>query len=379
MLSQKEIDITENFESKTGPRVDYTNVMCEKPWGYEFLAYESTRIGVWCLTVKKGHSTSLHCHFKKDTFIVVLKGCARIELIDGVHVLGVLESMYIQKRKFHALGSFAPETVILEIEIFGEASFSDKNDLLRIDDQYKRKPIGYESSIQTTQRDERCFWLSDDFDSIIHDVNIQVGKKPMDSSQYSLLLKGEFYNDGIFLKEGSLVKNFTEGDCLFLNIHKNDWKEDCKIIYDMEQLAIVSKNKKIALTSGCFDILHVGHLRNLKKARSLADHLFVCLSSDEQIKKIKGDNRPINNYEDRINLFKSVPYVDHVILYYEVNTETEETLGTIMKVVDPYCWVKGDDYNKSQILEKHPYLKKIHIVPNIPLKSTTTIIKKCQL
>ena len=139
---------------------------------------------------------------------------------------------------------------------------------------------------------------------------------------------------------------------------------------------ILLQNKKIVLTSGCFDILHIGHLHNLKKCKSYGDTLIVCLSNDEQIKQLKGLNRPVNNYQDRINLFKTIPYVDYIILYNENNIDTEETLGDIMKILDPNYWIKGSDYNKADIINKHPYLRNIILIDNLEYKSTTNIIKK---
>ena len=102
----------------------------------------------------------------------------------------------------------------------------------------------------------------------------------------------------------------------------------------------------------------------------------VCLSSDEQIRHLKGDTRPINSYWDRIDLFKMIECVDYIILYNEVNSETEETLGNIMQIVDPSLWVKGSDYNIETIRQKHPYLKAVKIYNNVPNFSTTNIIKK---
>jgi isoleucyl-tRNA synthetase len=85
---------------------------------------------------------------------------------------------------------------------------------------------------------------------------------------------------------------------------------------------------------------------------------------------------PINNYNDRINLFKTIKYVDYIILYDECNITTEQTLDEIMQIVDPYFWVKGSDYKIEEILKKHPCLKNIKLIDNIENKSTTNIIKK---
>jgi D-beta-D-heptose 7-phosphate kinase/D-beta-D-heptose 1-phosphate adenosyltransferase len=113
-------------------------------------------------------------------------------------------------------------------------------------------------------------------------------------------------------------------------------------------------------------------------AKSLGDILVVCLSNDEQVRKLKGPTRPVNNYDDRINLFKTISYVDYIVLYSESNIETEETLDQIMKTVNPAIWVKGDEYTESKIREKHPSLKKIVLIPTVENKSTTNIIKKIE-
>ena len=136
------------------------------------------------------------------------------------------------------------------------------------------------------------------------------------------------------------------------------------------------KNERVILSSGCFDIVHIGHLKTLLEAKKLGDKLIICLSNDEQIKKLKGEDRPINNYQDRIDLFKTISYVDYIVLYNEENIEKEESLGKIMKIVDPEYWVKGDDYVKEDVLKKHPYLRNIHLCKNVENKSTTNIIKQ---
>jgi rfaE bifunctional protein nucleotidyltransferase chain/domain len=202
------------------------------------------------------------------------------------------------------------------------------------------------------------------------------------------VLDGEVFEPIKYYKEGSVL-NINENmlpvnsKCLVLTIDKLDSKEDSKIIYTKEHLSLIknkldSQNKSIILTSGCYDILHVGHLETLRKAKSFGDVLIVCLSNDEQIKILKGNTRPINNYCDRINLFKTISYVDYVVLYNEEDIENESTLGSIMKIIDPLYWVKGSDYTVEQVIAKHPYLKNIKIVPLVEEKSTTNIIKKIQ-
>jgi rfaE bifunctional protein nucleotidyltransferase chain/domain len=194
--------------------------------------------------------------------------------------------------------------------------------------------------------------------------------------------------NGSVLKEGSILTTNSfqsvSEDALVLSISRIDAAEFSKIIYSQEHLLLKAQqfkklSQKIILTSGCFDILHVGHLENLKIAKSLGDILVVCLSNDEQIRKLKGNTRPINNYDDRINLFKTISYVDYIVLYEESNIELEETLDKMMKTINPAIWVKGDEYTEARIREKHPSLKKIVLIPTVTDKSTTNIIKKINL
>lgn len=396
----KEREIVEKnkyIEREQHQAIDYKNKVCVKPWGYEYLVYESNKIGIWYLLMKKGHSTSLHTHFKKDTIMFVLSGSAKIGLLDNKSIiLNTMESIYIPKYKFHSISSFSDETTILEMEIFTEnLTFSDKNDLLRIDDQYNRKPVGYESSVEVLKENldiynpffiEKGKITRNGVTLDYHLVKSAEEIQELQKKTYCILLKGQIFSNSHYLKEGSILHLKDHiyrpiNECHLLTIDKLLWQEDTKIIYDFDQLSIikqelVNENKRIVLTSGCFDILHVGHLETLKRAKILGDILIVCLSSDEQIKALKGSSRPINNYEDRINLFKTITYVDYIVLYNEENIEEEQTLGSIMKIVDPFTWVKGSDYKIEEISKKHPYLRNITILPLVDEKSTTNIVKR---
>ena len=73
------------IKNKKNDCIDYENSVCIKPWGHEFLIYKNKKIGIWFLKINNGHKTSLHCHFNKDTIIICLKGCAKIELINNLY------------------------------------------------------------------------------------------------------------------------------------------------------------------------------------------------------------------------------------------------------------------------------------------------------
>ena len=102
--------------------------------------------------------------------------------------------------------------------------------------------------------------------------------------------------------------------------------------------------KKIVFTNGCFDIIHVGDIRYLSKAKELGDILIVGLNSDESVKKLKGDNRPINSFEDRAILLSSLRFVDSVIMF------KEQTPDNLIKKIVPDILVKGGDYKLEDIV-----------------------------
>ena len=94
---------------------------------------------------------------------------------------------------------------------------------------------------------------------------------------------------------------------------------------------IKKQNKTIVATNGCFDILHVGHVRYLKKSKSFGDVLIVGLNSDVSVKSIKGPDRPINNEDDRAEILCSLNSVDYVVLFDEKSLNTLPEADVILK------------------------------------------------
>lgn len=398
---RKILDNHADLAARENPRVDYADTVCVKPWGYEWLVYESAALGAWYLSIRAGHATSMHAHFKKDTFLIVLQGAAKLTTPDAPpRALTKLQAVHIPMGKFHAISSFSEETVLLEIEVFDRTkTFSDKNDLLRIDDQYQRKATGYEASVVCKRASEDLeayghFMLRPGFAATLFGTAVRVETVVASGSYtvsadaaHAIVLDGSVFetHTGVYAKEGSRLTpgaSYTTGSSAQVLTLTNPFAhEDAKILHTPEHLDCVVRSLKaagarIVLTSGCYDIVHVGHLRHLQQAKRLGDVLMVCLSSDAQIKCLKGPDRPINTYADRLNLFKTISYVDYIVPYNEEHIEMEGTLGAIMKRVDPYCWTKGSDYTQEAILAKHPYLKKIVLFENVKEKSTTQIIRK---
>ena len=131
------------------------------------------------------------------------------------------------------------------------------------------------------------------------------------------------------------------------------------------------KNKKIITTNGVFDILHLGHIRYLQKAKEIGGILIVAINSDSSVKQIKGPQRPINNQGARAKVLASLECVNYVTIFNETNPIK------ILSEIKPNFHVKGEDYTISQIIEKNIVEKhkgKIILMPLIKRYSTTNII-----
>jgi rfaE bifunctional protein nucleotidyltransferase chain/domain len=394
-LTKTDLRLTNNYNIDIGDYVNYKDQVCVKPWGYEFLAYMSKKIGIWILSVKKNTGTSIHTHFKKDTFLIVLNGKLKLEMADEFDIINSGVFCFIPKKKFHGLSALEDNTIFMEIEIYdNNVTFTDKNDLLRLVDKYKRAKTGYESSVNVVTEnleEYNYFYINNNINRSILNTDLIVNTynnlNLKNSSSKVILLEGQIFSDGHILKEGSLIKindlkNMKIDNQKFLQIINNNELTNNKIICCEEELIFIKnkikqENQKIVLTCGCFDILHVGHLDMLKKSKEFGNKLIVCLSSDEQIKHLKGSGRPINNLKDRLKLFSVIPYIDYIYVYYEnLENDNETELDKIMNIIEPDVWTKGGDYTKNDIYTKHPGLSHIELIKLNENKSTTNIIKK---
>ena len=123
----------------------------------------------------------------------------------------------------------------------------------------------------------------------------------------------------------------------------------------------------IVFTNGVFDILHKGHFELLKQARSLGTKLVVAINSDESVKRLKGDSRPINDEKTRIEQLEVLPWVDEVFVF------NDDTPYNLIKKLKPALIVKGGDYTVETTVGHD--LAPVHIVPTIKNYSTSKIIE----
>ena len=150
-----------------------------------------------------------------------------------------------------------------------------------------------------------------------------------------------------------------------------------KIVTQEEIVKIVRSGQKegktFVATNGCFDILHVGHVRYLQKTKSLADFSIVMLNSDKSVKLIKGETRPINNQEDRAEILTALCCVDYVVLF------EERSPAELLEKIKPDIYTKGADYTLETLPEREIVERngiKVEFIEFVQGKSTTNIIKK---
>jgi D-glycero-beta-D-manno-heptose 1-phosphate adenylyltransferase len=135
------------------------------------------------------------------------------------------------------------------------------------------------------------------------------------------------------------------------------------------------QGKKVVFTNGCFDILHKGHLEILTKSAEFGDILVVALNTDASVKRLKGDQRPVNNEDFRAWMMASLEIVDAVNLF------DEPTPLELIETITPHVLVKGGDYTIDQIVGAKHVLNhggEIKIVPIVQGYSTTGIIAAIQ-
>ena len=143
------------------------------------------------------------------------------------------------------------------------------------------------------------------------------------------------------------------------------------LVKNIQQLK--SQDKRIVSTNGCFDILHVGHVRYLQQSAALGDVLVVYLNSDRSVRALKGDNRPINSENDRAEVLAALECVDFVTIF------DEDTPVNCIEKVKPDIHTKGGDYDVNTLPEAKVVMEnggKLEFIKFVDGKSTTNIIKK---
>lgn len=135
---------------------------------------------------------------------------------------------------------------------------------------------------------------------------------------------------------------------------------------------IQGRGQTVVTTNGCFDVLHVGHVRYLTQTKSYADYSIVLLNSDKSVKSIKGEGRPINNENDRAEILCALSCVDYVVFF------DEDSPGDLIGEIKPDVHTKGADYSVETLPEADVILKnggRIEFITFVEGKSSSNIIR----
>lgn len=139
--------------------------------------------------------------------------------------------------------------------------------------------------------------------------------------------------------------------------------------------ALRAKGKKLAVTNGCFDLLHLGHVTYLENARNLGDALLIGVNGDSSVRQLKGESRPVNSEGDRGAVLAALESVDGICIF------EDKTATRFLAAAQPDIYVKGGDYtletlNQDERKAVESGGGKIVIIPFVPGKSTTAILEK---
>ncbi len=143
----------------------------------------------------------------------------------------------------------------------------------------------------------------------------------------------------------------------------------------LKKLPALRKGGKVVFTNGCFDILHVGHIRYLQEAWRLGDMLVVGLNSDASVKRLKGEARPVQSESDRAEILAALDCVDYVVIF------NEDTPLELISAIKPDILVKGGDWPVEKIVGHEVVLKGGGEVKSLkfhPGQSTSTILESIQ-
>ena len=193
----------------------------------------------------------------------------------------------------------------------------------------------------------------------------------------SRLEASRFANIGAGIVVGKVGTSIVKREEIEHFLKENTFLTGRKIL-DLKELKYIlssekTKRKKIVFTNGCFDILHMGHIKYLEKAKEYGDLLVLGLNDDDSVRKLKGSRRPLIAQDERANILAALHSVDYIILFSDLTPEN------LIRELRPDILVKGGDYKVDEVVGKNiieGYGGKVEIVPFIKGYSTSGIVKR---
>lgn len=194
---------------------------------------------------------------------------------------------------------------------------------------------------------------------------------------YSIADAARLANIAAGIEVGKIGTSTVTKDEIIHYLDEGEFKARGKILSYPELRQIVSlaknKKKKVVFTNGCFDLLHIGHIKYLQQARSYGDLLIIGLNDDNSVRKLKGPKRPLIEQDERAHLLAALDCVDYIVLFSELTPER------LIKEIKPDILVKGGDYTKDKVVGRdivESYGGRVELVPVVKGMSTSNIVKK---
>lgn len=195
----------------------YKDKIVIKPWGYEYLVYENDEVALWCLHINQGESTSMHCHPKKTTGLVLLNGEAEVSFLSDKRIIKGLDKVMIRRGLFHQTKALSEGGV----DLFEIETPNDKEDLVRLYDNYGRQDKPYETNYRHKNKD--CFtidsWMDKEWIGLKIKVHLILNKdyiSTINDDEIIVFLKGGLKRD----INGKELCALIPGDVGFANIVK---------------------------------------------------------------------------------------------------------------------------------------------------------------
>ena len=192
---------------------EHRNVVVNKPWGFEYLIYESPEVAVWLLFIRAYHQTSMHCHPRKTTGLLLLEGEAELTFLADGKFISAPEKQMIRRGLFHSTRAVSPGgAYLLEIE-----NPNDKSDLIRLSDRYGRVNKGYEDFSHEVLKTDECLWITDP--KLFELVNYSIAGTTFSvetTNRLDFVDKKKDSDIVMFLKGG--IGKSVEGECFLATI-----------------------------------------------------------------------------------------------------------------------------------------------------------------
>lgn len=221
---------------------DFSKVVVNKPWGYEYLLYSNKDIAIWIMYIKRNFGNSMHCHLEKKTALVLLSGEAVFSTLEDGHRIKEGDTIKIDKKVFHSTQAISDEGIfVMEIE-----TPVNKVDLLRLSDSYGRETKGYESQNEISMDTEKYNAIFFDKKELnvtkkVGDMNLCFKNFEDDEDLIKYINENQKFKSAIV--EGTILDNVSGAVMLHGEILSNNDLQDRKIKISKKPLTLLSISK----------------------------------------------------------------------------------------------------------------------------------------